>query len=74
MSRVEDAIQRLNAALDRLDKVVEARGGARHGDAGRLRAALDDARRRNEEVGALADQVATRVDRAVRRVDSILES
>ncbi len=74
MSRVEDGVLRLEAALERLDRALVARGSADDGERAGLRAELDAALRRNEEMGALTDQVAERLDRAAGRAASLLES
>ena len=74
MSRLEDGVLRLEAALERLDRALAARGSADHGKRAALRAQLDAALRRNEEIGALADQAAERLDRAAGRAASLLES
>ncbi len=74
MSRLEDGVLRLEAALARLDRALAARGSADDGERAALRAELDAALRRNEETGVLNEQVAERLDRAAGRVASILES
>ena len=74
MSRLEDGVLRLEAALERLDRALAARGSADDGERAALRADLDAALRRNEKMGALTDQVAERLDRAAGRAASLLES
>ncbi len=74
MSRVEDASERLQAALDRLEKTLEAQMGAGGGKGGETPAPLQETRRRNQELSDVADQVAQRLDRAVGRINAILES
>lgn len=71
MTSLSEAIERLNASIARLERVLEARGG-RAGDAG-AREALAQARRRNDELNATVQQAAERLDRAVGRVSAILE-
>jgi hypothetical protein len=74
MSRVEDASERLQAALDRLEKTLEAQLGAGGGKGGNPPAPLEEARHRNQELSDVADQAAQRLDRAVGRINAILES
>ena len=74
MSRVENASERLQAALDRLDKTLEAQLGEGGGKGGKAPAPLEQARHRNQELSDVADQVAQRLDRAVGRINAILES
>ncbi len=74
MSRVEDASERLQAALDRLEKTLDAQMGAGGGKGGEAPAPPQEARRRNQELSDVADQVAQRLDRAVGRINAILES
>ncbi len=74
MSRVENASERLQAALDRLEKTLEAEMGAAGGKGGEAPAPLQETRRRNQELSDVAAQVAQRLDRAVGRINAILES
>ncbi len=74
MSRVENASERLQAALDRLEKTLDAQMGAGGGKGGETPAPLQETRRRTQELSDVADQVAQRLDRAVGRINAILES
>ena len=74
VSRLKDGVLRLEAALERLDRALAARASADDGERAALRAELDAALRRNEEMGALTDRVAERLDRAAGRAASLLES
>ncbi len=74
VSRLKDGVLRLEAALERLDRALAARASADDGERAALRAELDAALRRNEEMGTLTDRVADRLDRAAGRAASLLES
>ena len=74
MSRLEEAVQRLEAAIGRLDRALAAGGESGGADIAALRHELEAIQRRNREVEAVADQVARRLDQAVGRVTAILES
>lgn len=66
---VDEAARRLEAALGRLEGLVERRG-VREGE---LRAALARAREENAELQALVERLAERVDLAVGRLEEVLE-
>ena len=74
MATIPKAVSQLDAAIAHLEKALASKGGAKGVDSGQAEAALTEARRRNEELSAVADQVATRLDRAVGRVTALLES
>lgn len=74
MGSLQESVQSLSAALDRLEKAVEAQEGSQSGEAVQLRQAVDGLRRRNEELSAVADQAALRLDRTIGRVTALLES
>ena len=75
MARIEEATQRLEAAFERLEQALAAGAqGSVGGGVAELRAELDEALRRNREVGGVAGVVAERLDRATDRVNAILES
>jgi hypothetical protein len=57
-----------------LVKTLEAQMGAGGGKGGKAPASLEKASRRNQELSAVADQVAQRLDRAAGRITAILES
>ncbi len=74
MSRLIEAAQRLKSATDALERVaVEASPSAQTADPG-LNEALEQARRENQELSEAADQVAVRLDRAIKRIQSLLET
>ena len=66
MSRLIEAAQRLKAATDALERAAV--------QGPRLSEALAQARRENQELGEAADQVAVRLDRAIKRIQSLLET
>ena len=53
---------------------VESSAGSDDEKSAQWRSALSEANRRNEELSDVAEQVALRLDRAVARVNAILES
>lgn len=74
MATLREAVSQLDAAIKHLEKALESRADADDPEAARWRSALDEAQRRNDELTAVTDQVAQRLDRAVARVTAILES
>lgn len=74
MATLREAVSQLDAAIQHLEQALESGAGSDDPEAARWRAALEQANRRNEELTAVADQVAQRLDRAVARVTAILES
>ena len=74
MSRLEEAVEKLEAAIERLDGVLPAGGALGGGEADSLRVELEAVHRRNREAEAVADQVAERLGQAIGRVTAILES
>ena len=54
--------------------MLESTAGSDDAKSAQLRSALDDANRRNEELSDVAEQVALRLDRAVARVNAMLEA
>ena len=69
MDRLKEANKRLDAALSRLDKAVRSNGG---GDA-ELASALAETRAEHKALRDAADQVAHRLDEAVRRLQRVLK-
>lgn len=67
---LEQATQRLQTALDRLEKAVESRDG---GD-GDVRAALDAAQRENAALRDLTQTVAGRLDSTISRLKTALKA
>ena len=76
MPRLEDASQRLQVAIDRLEQVVTARA-AQPGPKGKggdsaLREALDAARRENAQLQQLAGTVSRRLDATIGRLRKLV--
>lgn len=74
MATLREAVSQLDTAIKHLEQALESGGNADDPEAARWRSALDEAKRRNDELTAVTDQVAQRLDRAVSRVTAILES
>ena len=74
MSRLIEAAQRLKSATDALERAAVENPPAAKVEDPRLNEALDQARRENQELSDAADQVAVRLDRAIKRIQSLLES
>ena len=74
MATLRQAVSRLDAAIQHLEQALESGAGSDGPEGAHWRAALDEANRRNEELAAVADQVAQRLDRAVARVTALLEA
>ena len=73
MSRLDQAAQRLQSALDRLDKAVAARAEQGGGTDDDLRAALAQTKGENARLQATAGQAAERLDAAISRLRAVLE-
>jgi len=75
MAQLEQAAKRLQAALDRLERALEARAGngADSDDGSELRAALAAAQKQNVALKKAAGTVATRLDGTITRLKSALE-
>lgn len=67
---LEKATQRLQAALERLERAVDTRGGA----GTELRGALDAARRENAALRDLTESVAVRLDSTIARLKTVLKA
>jgi len=67
---LEQATQRLQTALDRLEKAVESRDGG----GGDVRAALDAAQRENAALRDLTQTVAGRLDSTISRLKTALKA
>jgi len=72
MATLREAVSQLDTAIKHLEQALES--GADDPEAAGWRSALDEAKHRNDELTAVTDQVAQRLDRAVSRVTAILES
>lgn len=76
MAPLNQATQRLQEALERLERAVDARvgNGADKGDDGELRAALTAAQKQNTMLQKTASTVATRLDSTIARFKLALEA
>ncbi len=74
MATLREAVSQLDTAIQHLEQALESSADSDDPGAVGLRSALDQANSRKEELTAVADQVALRLDRAVARVTAILES
>jgi hypothetical protein len=76
MPRLEEASQRLQVAIDRLEQVVTSRGAKGRGEGGgqdkALREALDAARRENAQLQQLAGTVSSRLDATIGRLRKLV--
>ncbi len=72
MSRLIEAAQRLKSATDALERAAVERAPAAQDP--QLSEALERSRRENQELSEAADQVAVRLDRAIKRIQSLLET
>ncbi|WP_200339904.1 hypothetical protein [Rhodovibrio sodomensis] len=76
MSRLDEAQQRLNAALTRLERAVEGKlkaaqqNGASAVDDG----ALDALKAENEQLRQASAEAGERLDTAIRRLEGVLDS
>ena len=68
MAELAVASEHLQAALDRLQRAVEAKAGQTE----EVRAALAAAQRENAALQETADEVSERLDRAVTKLQSLL--
>jgi uncharacterized protein YhaN len=74
MATLREAVSRLDAAIQQLEQTLESGAGSADETSAEWRSALAEANRRNDELSDVAEQVALRLDRAVARVNAILES
>ena len=74
MSRLIEAAQRLKSATDALERAAVERPPAPQDPDLQLSEALERSRRENQELSEAADQVAVRLDRAIKRIQSLLET
>jgi hypothetical protein len=72
MPRLEEASQRLQVAIDRLEQVVTSRGAKDGGQDKALREALDAARRENAQLQQLAGVVSSRLDATIGRLRKLV--
>lgn len=75
MSRLIEAAERLKAATDALEQAAaKAPLTAARAEDRELRAALDAARRENQTLSEAAEDVSGRLDKAIKRIQGMLES
>ena len=75
MVQMDQAAKRLQDALDRLERVVEARlGNGSAEDEKEMRAALASAQKQNVALQKAASTVAARLDSTIARLKSTLEA
>jgi hypothetical protein len=74
MATLREAVSQLDTAIQHLEQALDASVDSDDPGAAQLRSSLDEANSRSEELTAVAEQVALRLDRAVARVTAILES
>lgn len=76
MAQLNQAAERLQEALDRLERAVDARvgNGADSGGSAELRTALAAAQKQNAALQEAASTVATRLDSTIARFKSVLEA
>ena len=75
MPRLEEASQRLQVAIDNLEKVVAARNvrtGKAGGEDRALREALEAARRENAQLQQLTGTVSARLDATIGRLRKLV--
>ena len=73
MSRLTEASQRLEQALEKLDKALQdkSEGDGRMGD---LQQALEEARVEHEGLKKVTKEVSDRLDSTIQRLNGVLES
>ena len=74
MSQLEEATQKLQSAIDRLDRAVTARAARSEPEDVEVRAALLEAKQQNARLQAAASQAGDRLDTAIGRLREILEA
>ncbi len=74
MATLREAVSQLDTAIQHLEKALESSAGSDGPAAADLQASLEESNSRNQELAAVAEQVALRLDRAVAQVTAILES
>lgn len=74
MATLREAVSQLDTAIQHLEQALDASADSNDPGTAQLRASLDEANSRNEELSDVAEQAALRLDRAVAQVTAILES
>ncbi len=73
MTRLLEAAERLIAATEQLEKAASARSDEADGEHAQLKAELDRAQRENEALAEATNLVSGRLDRAIERIQDLLE-
>lgn len=73
MSRLDEAVKRLDGAVDRLEQSLAAALRRDSGD-GSLAGELEAARRDYAALAATTDEVSTKLDKAIGRLKFVLDS
>lgn len=74
MSQLDEASERLQTAIDRVDRAVAARASAKAPQDDELRAALLETKQENARLQATAGQASERLDLLIVRLRTLLES
>ena len=73
MSRLEDAQQRLETALGKLDAAIDRRLSGQDGGASDSGAELKAVRAENDRLEATTNMVASQLDRTIERLQRLLQ-
>ena len=74
MSRLTDATERLEAAIERLDRALVARAGGNGPEGEELRAALEQAEAEKASLEQRTSRISQRLDGAIERLKTVLEA
>ncbi len=74
MARLEEATERLNAAIDRLERVVAGRPAGRSDENEALRSELAEARERSGALREASSTASARLDAVIDRLKHVLET
>ena len=74
MTRLDEARQKLEAAVTRLEKAARASGSVDGPDAAALRKALDETRAQHDALVKTTGHVSQRLDNAIDRLRLVLEA
>ena len=74
MAQIEQATERLQTAIDRLDRAIAARTSAKNPQDDELRTALLETKQENALLQATAGQASERLDSLIARLRTLLES
>lgn len=73
MPRLEQAAERLNAAIERLERALDARASQGDGEAEALRSALAESQEQAVGLKEATASVSARLDAAIDRLKGVLE-